>query len=157
MSKKITVGFWILIGVGIVLIIIYLLGQTMAIVDYDFAVSIGLQEPEEDITAVGVASNKGFGFGDTVFYIPLFIAGILGMLKRRKIGLYAMAGAMAVTAYWPIVCLSTLFYAKNAPGFHFNDYASYSIILSTISAYGLWGFWFVIKNSGVLTKGKNAL
>jgi hypothetical protein len=81
-STNRTSGFWFLIGLGVLLNIVYLLGQTMAIINYDFAVSIDLQEPANEITEIGVALNKGFGFGDTVFYIPLFVVGIIGLLKR---------------------------------------------------------------------------
>lgn len=137
MNHKTTISFWILIGLGILLNIIYLLGQTMAIINYDFTVSVGLQESANEITEVGVALNKGFGFGDTVFYIPIYLLGIIGLLKRKILGLYAMIGAMAITVYWPIVCLATVFYARHAPGFHFADYTSYSIILSIISLYGI--------------------
>ena len=98
---KRTTGFWILVSIGIILNLIYLLGQTMAIINYDFAVSIELQEPVNEITEVGVASNKGFGFGDTFFYMPLFVLGIIGLMKRSAWGLYAMFGAMAITIYWP--------------------------------------------------------
>ena len=160
MEKQINVtgkrgsGFWFLIGFGIVLNVFYLLGQTMAIIDYDFAVSIELQEPLNEITEIGVALNKGFGFGDTVFYIPLFIIGIIGLFKRSALGFYTMFGAMAITVYWPIVGLSTVIYAKGAPGWHFSDYTSYSIILSIITLYGIWGFWFLYRNKGVLVKNE---
>lgn len=149
---KRTTGFWILIGVGILLNVIYLLGQTMAIINYDFAVSIDLQEPLSEITAIGVASNKGFGFGDTFFYMPLFVLGIIGLLKKSAFGLYAMFGALAITVYWPIVGLSTVFYAKGSPGWHFTDYTSYSVLLSLIAFYGLWGSWFLYRKRGVLVK-----
>ena len=146
MATKRTFGFWILIGFGILLNIIYLMGQTMALIDYEFAVSIGLQESLNDITQVGVALNKGFGLGDTFFYMPLFILGIIGMLKRWKFGIYAMFGAMAVTVYWPIVGLSTVVFARGAQGWHFTDYTSYSILLSLIALYGLWGMWYLYKH-----------
>ena len=151
-TVKRTTGFWLLIGFGILLIIIYLLGQTMALINYDFAVSIDLQEPVNEITEIGVALNKGFGFGDTVFYIPLFVIGVVGLLKRSALGLFAMLGTMAITVYWPIVSLSTLFFAKGAPGWYFTDYTSYSILLSLIVLYGIWGFWFLYRNRGVLVK-----
>ena len=48
-----------------------------------------------------------------------------------------MFGAMAITIYWPIVGLSTVFFAKGAPGWHFTDYISYSILLSIIAIYGI--------------------
>ena len=149
---KRTTGFWILVSIGIILNLIYLLGQTMAIINYDFAVSIELQEPVNEITEVGVASNKGFGFGDTFFYMPLFVVGIIGLLKKSAWGLYAMFGAMAITIYWPLVGLSTVFYAKGAPGWHFTDYTSYSILLTSIAIYGIWGLWFLYTNRANLVQ-----
>ena len=122
----------------------------MAVVNYDFAVSIELQEPVNEITEVGVALNKGFGLGDTAFYIPLFVIGIVGLLRRSSWGLFAMIGAMAVTVYWPIVALSTVYFAKGVPGWYFTDYTSYSVLLSLIALYGLWGLWFLYKNRKLL-------
>lgn len=146
MENKRPSGFWILLGIGILLNIFYLIGQTMAFINYDFTVAMELQEPAEEITAIGVAFNKGFGFGDTIFYIPIFLMGIVGLLKRKEYGLYAMAGAMAVTVYWPAVTLSTLYFAKGDEGFYFTDYLTYSIVLPLISLYGLWGLFFVFRN-----------
>jgi len=146
MENRRTIGFWIIIGFGILLNIEYLLGQTMALINYDFAVSLGLQEPESELTGVGVALNKGFGLGDSVFYIPLFITGIIGLFRRTSWGVYAMFGALAITVYWPIVALSTLFFAKGTSGFTFSDYTSYSVMLSLIAGYGLWGIWYIYHN-----------
>jgi hypothetical protein len=84
--------------------------------------------------------------------MPLFIIGLIGLLKRSAFGFYTMIGAMAITVYWPIVVLSTLFFADGAPGWHFTDYTSYTIILSFIALYGMWGFGFLYKNRGVLVK-----
>ena len=150
MENKRTIGFWILIGFGILLNIEYLLGQTMALINYDFAVSLGLQEPVSEITGVGVAMNRGFGLGDTVFYIPLFITGIVGLFRRTDWGGYAMLGALAITVYWPIVALSTLFFARGTSGFTFTDFTSYSVLLSLIAFYGLWGLGYLYKNRNSL-------
>lgn len=147
MEQKRVSGFWILISIGFLLNILFLLGQTMAIIDYDFAVSLGLQETVDEVTAVGVALNKGFGFADTVFYIPLFLIGLIGTLKRKTFGKYTLVGALAITVYWPIVNLSTLFFAKGISGFHFTDFVSFSILLSLIILYGLWGIYFLIYKS----------
>lgn len=150
MKNRKSFWFWFLIGIGILLNIMYLSGQTMAIINYDFTVSTGLQESIDEITGVGVAFNKGFGLGDTVFYIPLFIAGIIGLIRSKVWGIYTMFGAMAITVYWPIVCLSALFYAKNTPGFNFNSYTEYSILLSLIALYGLCGLWYLYRNKDKL-------
>jgi hypothetical protein len=124
----------------------------MAFINYDFTVALELQEPAEEITEVGVAFNKGFGFGDTVVYIPLLLAGIIGMIKKKYWGLFSMSGALAITIYWPVVCLSTLLFAKGSPGFNFTDYLSYSIMLSIICIYGLWGLFFIYRNRNELIK-----
>lgn len=147
-------GFWILIGIGVLLNLEYLFGQTMAVINYDFTVSAGLQEPVNEITPVGVAMNKGFGVGDTSIYIPIFIAGIIGLFKQKLWGVYLMFGAMAITAYWPVVCLTTLFFAKNTPGWGFCDYTTYTIFLSGITTYGIWGMFYLFRNRKVLAESK---
>lgn len=150
MDSKIRVRFWILIFVSSLLSLLYLLGQTMAFINYDFTVMVELQEPIEEITEIGVAFNKGFGVGDTVVYLPLLITGIIGLVKRKQWGLFSMSGALAITIYWPIVCLATLLFAKGSQGFNFSDYTSYSIILPIISIFGLWGLWFIYQNRKAL-------
>jgi hypothetical protein len=129
-----------------------LVGQTGALIDYDFTVSIDMQDSIEEITAVGVAWAKGFAFGDTLIYIPLFIAGLIGTLKKRKWGLLALCGALAITAYWPVVCLYTIFVGKGAINLRPDKYTVFSIILIPISIYGIWGMWFIYRNWNRLLK-----
>jgi uncharacterized membrane protein YqaE (UPF0057 family) len=152
MNRNTKIKFWILIVVAILLTIIYFFGQTMAVINYELTVYLELQEPAEEITEVGVALNKGFGIGDTIVYIPLLILGIIGMIKRKFWGLFSMAGALSITIYWPVVCLATLLFSENTPGFTFTDYTSYSIILSLISVYGFWGMIFLYKNRKEIIK-----
>jgi hypothetical protein len=144
------IGFYSLLVMAIILNILYVLGQTMAPISYDFAVSIGLQEAVEEITEVGVAMNKGFGFGDTVVYMPLFIAGIIGLFKRTTWGFYCMAAALGITLYWPVVCMSILVFALGAEGWGFTDYTSYSVLLGIIFFYGAWGMIYLYRNRRTL-------
>lgn len=108
-SQKRKFGFWFLISICILLAIMLILGQTLSLINYDLTVSLGLQESAEEVSDVGVAWAKGFAFGDTVFYLPLLLLGIIGLLKRRSWDFYSMFGALAITVYWPIVSLSTIF------------------------------------------------
>ena len=50
---------------------------------------------------------------------------------RMSLGLwfFSMTGVLAITVYWPIVVLSTVFFAKNAPRFHFVNYTFTYILL----------------------------
>ncbi|MFC1767294.1 hypothetical protein ACFLZ2_01920 [Candidatus Margulisiibacteriota bacterium] len=138
-------GFFILITVGILLAILLLCGQTTALFNYDLTVALGLQESVNEVGNVGIAYAKGFGFGDTLIYLPLLLSGIIGSLKNKKWGIYTMFGALAVTAYWPMVCLYAVFADRNAIKLMPDKYISYSIILPLITIYGLWGMWYLYK------------
>ena len=81
----------------------FILGQTLCIFFYDFTVSLGFQDSINDVTAVGVAFNKGFGIADTLFYIPLLISGIIGILKKKRMGIYLMFSALAITVSYNFV------------------------------------------------------
>ncbi|WP_406661733.1 hypothetical protein V7O66_04230 [Methanolobus sp. ZRKC3] len=150
MHKIKDTGFWILISIGILLTIFLLLGQTLSLIDYDLTVSLGLQESVEEVSEVGIAWAKGFAFGDTVFYLPLLVMGIIGLLKKRAWGLYSMFGALAITVYWPIVSLFAIFIGKDALNLDPGKYVSFSIVLPLIVIYGLWGMWYLYKNRNEL-------
>ena len=150
MSKRKRIGFWIMMIVGILLLLMLILGQMMAFINYDFAVSIGLQESKDIIGEMGIAVNKGFGVGDTIIYIPLLVFGLMGLWFRKMWGVFAMVSALAITAYWPMVSIFLLLYARGTPGFNFTDFASYAIMLTLITLYGLWGLWYLYKNRKIL-------
>ena len=150
MSNKRTVGFWVVMIVGILLLLMLILGQMMAFINYDFAVSIGLQESKDIIGEMGIAVNKGFGVGETIIYIPLLVFGLMGLWFRKMWGVYTMVSALAITAYWPMVSIFLLLYARGTAGFNFTDFAPYTIVLILIALYGLWGLWYLYKNRKIL-------
>jgi len=131
---------------GMLFSVMILLGQTMSFINYDFTVSIGLQESRDVVGEMGVAINKGFGLSDTIIYLPLLVIGLVGLWLRKKWGLFAMVGALGITAYWPMVCLFFLLFARGSPGFNFTNFTSYTILLTAFTVYGLWGLWYLYKN-----------
>ena len=141
-----SLGFRTLIFIGIFLNIMLVAGQTFSLIDYDLTVSLGLQESAAEITDAGIAFAKGFAFGDTVLYIPLFVLGIVGLLKQRPWGFFSMFGALAVTAYWPAVNLFAVYAGRDTMHLAADKYISYSILLPLIALYGLWGMWFLYVN-----------
>ena len=150
MSNKRTAGFWVVMIVGILLLLMLILGQMMSFINYDFTVSIGLQESKDIIGEMGIAVNKGFGVGDTIIYIPLLVFGLMGLWFRKMWGVYTMVSALAITAYWPMVSIFLLLYARGTTGFNFTDFAPYTIVLILITLYGLWGLWYLYKNRKIL-------
>lgn len=84
MNRKNDIGFWLLILVGMLLAIMLLVGQTLALFNYELAIELGLQETEAEVGKVGIGFAKGFAFADTVFYLPILIVGIIGLLKDKS-------------------------------------------------------------------------
>ena len=84
-------------------------------------------------------------FGDTVIYLPLLIAGIIGLLKNKRWGKYSMFGALAISAYWPLVHLYAIFIERNAITLAPDKYILYPILLPLIVLYGMWGMWYLYK------------
>jgi len=152
MKNNGAVGFWILMVVGILVLVVLFLGQMMSFISYEFTVMIGLQESVDVLGEMGVAVNKGFGVGDTIIYIPLMVMGLIGLWIRKEWGILTMAGALGITAYWPMVSLFLLLIARGSPGFNFTNYTSYAIILILITIYGIWGLWYLIKRREVLVR-----
>ena len=141
-------GLWFMTICAVPLFAILVLGQMMSFIDYDFTVSLGLQEPAEMVTLMGVAVNKAFGLGDTIVYIPLLVAGLAGLWLRRRWGAPAMTGALAITAYWPVVSFSLLIFARGTPGFNFERFLPYGIVLALIFLYAVWGMWYLYARLG---------
>ena len=147
MKYKKDVGFWALILVATVLFVFLIIGQTLSVIDYDLALNLGLQESEEEIGKVGIAFAKGFAFADTIFYVPILVLGILGLLKGKKWGAVLMLAALGITVYWPIVHLYAIYIDTEAITLNQEKYISFPIVLGLIIIYGLWGIYYLYKSS----------
>ena len=58
-----------------------------------------------------------------------------------------MAAALGITVYWPVVCLTALVDARHATGWNLTDETQYWVVLPLITIWGLWGVWYIIKES----------
>ena len=149
-NNKKGIGFWILISAGLFLLLFLLVGQTFSLINYQVAVAYGLQETVQEVGEVGIAFAKGFAFADTLVYIPMLLLGIVGLLKRKKWGVYLMFASCAISVYWPLVHLYAIYIGKNAIVLDPEKYISFPITLSLIIIYGLWGTWYLYRNQKVL-------
>ena len=134
-------GFWLLHGPGWLLLLYLVYAQAIPALDYDLGVSMGTQEPAEQITAVGVAFWYGFAFADLVVYIPLLALGLMGHWLGRAWGRIMLVAALGISAYWPVVCLAAIVAARNAPGWNLGDETAFWIVLPLITAWAAWGLW----------------
>ena len=109
--------FWVvflLLGVSLVLMLV---GQTTAVVDYDLAARLGLQEKPEELTEFGVQVNRAFGAADTVAYIPLMIASMWGLWFRRRWALATTAAFFGVSLYWSALVTFLFLFLPGTPGY----------------------------------------
>lgn len=137
--KKAAVSFWAIQGPGWLLLLYLVYAQAIPAFNYDLGVTMGTQEPAKTVTEVGVAFWYGFAFGDLVVYIPLLALGLLGYALDRRWGAAALAAALGITVYWPIVCLSAIVAARAAPGWSLPNENAYWAVLPLIAAWAAWG------------------
>lgn len=154
MKRNRTLGFWIIMLLGCLLLVLLLFGQTMSVINYAFTVSMGVQESSDLVGEMGVAVNRAFGVGDTISYIPFLIFGLVGLWLQKDWGIFAMFSALSITVYWPIVNVFIVIFSQNTPGFHLTNITPYIIVLSAIFCYGLWGLWYLYSNRKLLTRDR---
>eukprot|EP00978_Attheya_sp_CCMP212_P049658 scaffold693669_cov47-Attheya_sp.AAC.1 len=90
---------------------------------------MGTQEPAEKITQVGVAFWWGLALADLVLYTPLLAVGLVGHWLDRQWGIVVLAGALGITIYWPLVCLATIWSARDTPHWSLPKERQYWVIL----------------------------
>jgi len=127
------------------LLLIYLIyAQGISAFDYQLGVKMGTQEPVEAVTEVGAAYWYGFAVGDLLTYIPILCAGLIGHLRRAHWGRIALAAALGITVYWPVVSLVALVDARNAAGWNISSEMPYWIVCLLIAAWAVLGLWWLI-------------
>ncbi|MBT8179227.1 MAG: hypothetical protein KJN96_11915 [Eudoraea sp.] len=139
-------GFWIIIIIGILLLVLLLLGQTLAVFNFDLAITLGLQETKREIGEVGIAFAKGFALADTLVYVPLLLIGLIGLLSKRKWGYLAMMISLGITVYWPVVHLYAIYIETEAINLDPEKYITFPITLTFLIIYGLFGMVYLYRN-----------
>lgn len=127
--------FWFVQGPGWVLFAYLAVAQGLAAISYPLGVRMGTQEPEQRITAVGVAFFWGLAFADLVFYMPLLGIGLIGHAAGARWGGIVLGAALGVSVYWPIACLATVAKARGTTGWSLPKERQYWIVLPAIATW----------------------
>jgi hypothetical protein len=147
MTRKHGFSFWALQGPGWLLLIYLIYSQGISAFGYELGVAMGTQEPAEVITEVGAAFWYGFALGDLLTYIPILCVGLIGHLRDTHWGRIALAAALGITVYWPVVSLAALVDARDAAGWNISSEMPYWVVCLLIAAWGAWGLYFVLRKS----------
>ena len=137
-------SFWVITGFLSLSLVLLLLGQTLAVFNYDMAVSLGFQEDIKEISEFGVQINRGFGAGDTVIYIPLIVLSIIGLILKKKWALITSAAVMGISSYWATTAAFMFVFLENVPDYNFTPTLDYWLFITLFIVFGLWGTWYLM-------------
>ena len=151
-QTKRPVAFWIVTGFLAVSMILLLMGQTMALIDYDFAVQLGLQESIKDVSSYGVQVNRAFGAGDTTVYIPLIALSLIGLMLRKRWSLLTTAAVMGVSLYWAATVVFMLVFLEGAPGYYLEPGMEYWLVMAAYIVFGACGLLYLVLRGDDLLK-----
>jgi len=143
-STKRPISFWVIIVFLIISMVLLLMGQTMAIFNYEFAVKLGLQEDVKEVSEFGVQINRAFGAGDTFVYIPLMAISLVGLFLKKRWSLVTTAAVMGISAYWATTVAFMLFFLLHVPHYNLVPGPEYWLFIGAYIIIGVWGVVYLI-------------
>ena len=151
-SIKRPMSFWIITVFLFISLVLLLAGQTMAIINYDFAVQLGLQEDVKDVGEYGVQLNRAFGAGDTIIYIPLIALSLIGLVLKKRWSIITTAAVMGISAYWATTVIFMLLFFVGVPGYYLEPGLVYWLFMAVFIIFGIGGLlYLVFKGEQLLT------
>lgn len=139
-----TTAYWFIIIFMALSVVLLLLGQTMSVFDYDLTARLGLQESPEQVGAHGVQVNRAFGAGDTVVYIPLLLASLIGLWLRKRWSLLTTAAVAGISAYWAATVGFMLAFLPGTPGYHYAPPLGIWIFVGAYLLFGIWCLFYLL-------------
>jgi hypothetical protein len=137
------IAFWIIVVILALSVALMLMGQTMAVFNYDLAAQLGLQESRSQVGEFGVQVNRAFGAGDTVVYVPLMLLSLLGLFLRKRWSLLTTAAVAGVSAYWSVTILSALLFLQGVPGYEYVPGLEIWFFVVAYAILGVLGLFYL--------------
>jgi len=142
--------FWIISSLLALFLLLLLVGQTLAMVDYGLAVSMGLQESVAQVGEYGVQVNRAFSASDTLVYIPLIISSLVGLTLRKPWALQTLAAVMGISLYWTSTIGMMFYFLPDTPGYNFEPGVEYAIFMGAFFLFGLVGLFYLARRGKYL-------
>jgi hypothetical protein len=143
-------AFWIIIVFLALSVILMLLGQTMSVFHYDLTVRLGLQESPEQVGVFGVQVNRAFGAGDTVVYIPLIIASLVGLWRKKRWSLLTTASVAGVSAYWTVTVGFMMAFLTGVSGYSYVPGLEIWLFVGSYLLFGVWCLFYLLLRGEAL-------
>ena len=146
------IAFWVIVVFLAISIVVMLMGQTLAVFNYDLAVCLCLQESADQVSEFGVQVNRAFGAGDTIVYIPLMTVSLIGLILKKRWSLLTTAAVTGVSAYWSVTVSFTLIFLSEVTSFRLVPGPGYWIFIGAYTLFGVWGILYLIFRGEALIK-----
>jgi hypothetical protein len=138
-------AFWVIIVFMAISVPLLILGQTIAVFNYEFTANIGLQEDVTEVSPFGVEVNRAFGASDTIIYIPLIVLSIIGLCLKKQWALFTSAAVMGISLYWTTTVAFILQFLIGLPNYSYIPSIDIWVFIGSFMAFGLWGLWYLIN------------
>lgn len=142
--------FWFIFICIAISVVLFLVGQTLGVFDYELAVRLGFQESEVQVGPHGVQVNRAFGVGDTLVCIPLMIATLVGLWQRRRWALLTAAAIAGISVYWTTVVFSMLVFLPGTPGYQYAPPPGIWLFTGTYLIFGIGSLIVLIMRGEIL-------
>ena len=149
-DAKRPVAYWMITAFLAASTAMMLSGQTLAVFNYDLAVSIGLQESPAQIGEYGVQVNRAFGAGATVIYVPLLVVTFVGLHLRKRWLLAAAGATFGISAYWPATIAWMFAFLPGVSGYAFDPPAVTWLLIGLYLGAAVWGLICVLLRGETL-------
>jgi hypothetical protein len=91
-----------------------------------------------------VQVNRAFGAGDTVVYIPLLIASLIGLWLKKRWSLIATGAALGVSAYWSLTICFIFLFLPSTPGYYYIPGLEIWLFVGLYAVFGVCGLFYLI-------------
>lgn len=139
-------GIRAIIAFHLLNLLLWSVGQTGALLDYDRVADWGLQDARFLVDPVIVQVNQGIALADTIVMLPLFALAVIGILMRRYFGLVASWLALGITVYWPVVFWSSQSFYSQAGTRHVPIAPATVIVPAAFLVTGGWAGWYLARH-----------
>ncbi|MBC8366578.1 hypothetical protein H8E52_04135 [bacterium] len=143
---------WIHVIFLCIAIVLMLVGQTMAIFNYDWTVSVGLQEDPDKVGEAIKQVNRAFGAGDTIVYTPLLALSLAGLWLRRRWALIATAAAAGASLYWTATVSFAFWFLPGTPGYSHTPPPEVWVFIAVFFIFGFWSLGYLLSRGDRLLK-----
>jgi len=136
-------GVKVIIGFHVISFLLWGFGQTVAAFAYDTVAEWGLQAPRALVDPVIVEVNRAIGLADTLVMLPLFVAAVVGLWRRRFVGAVASWLVFGMTLYWPTVFWCSQFFYGQAGIKHQPTPIEAILLPAALMLVACWGSWYL--------------